>query len=86
MVDYRNIDSTIRGLERRLEKCELREKQLIILLKKILERKTRRANKNQPNILTYEKLTEYMESIIRDRLSNGDESTDLVEELVSKSV
>tara|TARA_Y100000310_G_scaffold103997_1_gene102320 strand:- start:98 stop:358 length:261 start_codon:yes stop_codon:yes gene_type:complete len=80
---YEAIRTRTRELERRIEKCELREQQIIILLKSILD-KVRGRLVNSKKRMSYEDLIKYMESIIRDRLEN--KNTDLVEELVSKSI
>jgi len=85
------IDSKIRQLERNLEKCELREKQLIIMFKMIMDkyyethRLTSRKGKTVQTI-NMKDIIEFMEQLVNKNLTPEElrESPDLISQLIKK--
>lgn len=78
------LKSDMRMMERKIEKCELREKQFIILFKQVLDFYTHRYKKGKH--ITIQQIVSYMNGIIRSHMTVGEQeqNIDLVEELIKK--
>lgn len=79
-MDY--IDSKIRTLERRTNECELREKQLIIMFKMIMDKSLN----NQGRRIKITDIINYMEQLINKNLTPDEQrlSPDLISQLIKK--
>ena len=79
------MNERIRTLERNVEKCELREKQLIIMFKMILD-KSLYSNRNPCKITKVKDIMDFMEQLVNKNLPPDEkrESTDLISELIKK--
>ena len=80
------IDERIRKIERSLEKCELREKQLIIMFKMILDKFYFTSRQKKRGTTTIVQIIEFMESLVNKNLTPEEqrEPVDLLSEVIKK--
>ena len=76
------MDSKIRKIDRSLEKCELREKQLIVMFKMILD-KYHHPHRGKQRQLNMQDIIQFMEQLVNKNLTPSElkESPDLISEL-----
>ena len=86
VVKINQIESDIRGLQNRLEKAELREKQLIIMFKMILDKYLNHHRTNKK--ITMNDIVGFMEQLVNKNLEPEEkrETTDLISELIKKGL
>tara|TARA_R100000049_G_C1852515_1_gene19203 strand:+ start:148 stop:426 length:279 start_codon:yes stop_codon:yes gene_type:complete len=79
------FDQRLRANERKLEKCELREKQIIIMFKSLLDATSRNVRHARGG-MTIQKIIEYLEKLIEDNIPPEEkrEPEDLISELIKK--
>ena len=90
-IDF--MDSQIRKLTRDIEKCELREKQLIIMFKMIMDKyyQTNRTTNRKGKIvtaITMKDIIEFMEQLVNKNLTPEEiqqQSPDLLSQVIKKS-
>ena len=79
------MDSDIRKLQRDLEKCELREKQLIIMLKMILD-KSSISKRHGSHKITIPDIITFMEQLVNKNMTPEElrEQPDLLSQVIKK--
>ena len=80
-----SLDARMRGLERQIEKCELREKQLIIMFKMILD-KTSNPHRSKDKEVRIKDIIDYMEQLVNKNLTPEEIQTksDLISDIIKK--
>ena len=89
------IESDIRKLQRQVEQCELREKQLIIMFKMIMDKyyESHRLSNRKGKVaiaITMKDIIEFMEQLVNKNLTPEEQkdierNPDLVSQLIKKS-
>ena len=81
------MDSDIRILQRQVEHCELREKQLIIMFKMILD-KSKNSVRQGKHRVTIPDIIEFMEQLVNKNLTpeeKAERNVDLLSQVVKQS-
>lgn len=83
---FEELDRDIRGLERRMEKEELRTKQILVMFKMILEKVHN--SRRGPKTVKIATIVDYMDRLIHENFEPSEvrESDDLISELIKKGL